>query len=156
MARWLSKRCGDAAGVAIVEYAITSGMWLVLIAGGLQISLIGAQYFSLQQITRDTARWVAINSNTLDSAVATRVTTTASTGLPGAGPSGVSSVAVSPSCTVLTGGKCSGRTTGTPISVTVTPNLARVMFLPTSFGLGPVKVQLPTSLGTIRMTATVE
>src|SRR5918994_1572860 len=89
MARWSPA----ARGQNMVEFALILPIFLSILLVGLQLSFIGVQYYSIIHVTRDTARWVAINPDTIDSAIATRAT---NINLPGAGSTGIASVAVSP------------------------------------------------------------
>jgi hypothetical protein len=123
----------------------------------LQLSLVIAQLMGTAHVARQTSRWLAVRVDTIDSAVVTQANTFA-TNLPGVGAGGIASVTVSPSCTALTGtpGKCASRTSGDAVTVTVTANLARVMFLPTTYGIAPLQFRLPATMPPIAYTVLLE
>jgi hypothetical protein len=142
-------------GQTLAESAITSAMVVMVLLVTLQLSLVAAQAYSAQQVAQSTARWLAVRIDTIDSAVVTQANTYA-TGLPGMGSGGLASVAVSPTCTALTAGKCAGRESGDAITVTVTTSLSAVMFLPTSFGVAPFRFTLPSTMPAIAYTVLLE
>ncbi|MFN8523138.1 MAG: hypothetical protein U0821_08535 [Chloroflexota bacterium] len=133
------------------EYAIVIGMIMVFLLAMLQISLIIAQYYSTMQVTRATARWLAVNMNTIDSAVTTKVGTLAAD-LPVGSGSWYTTLTVSPACASLTSGVCSGRNQGDAFYVEITPNPARVTFLPTTIGYQSWQFTLPTTMPAYRVT----
>lgn len=138
----------------MVEYSVAGILWLTFLLTGLQYSLFVVQYLSVQHVARDTARWAAIHPDSLDSTIEAHAE---AINLPGAGPVGIASVAVNPSCTALVDGVCVSRPSGNPIIVTVTPNAAAVTFLPTSFNLGlGMAITLPTSFPAARAAVNVE
>lgn len=138
---------------SMAEYAGSIAVFLFLLVGGLQISLLVVQYLSVQHVARDTARWLAIQPDNLDSAV---VTHAQAINLPGAGAAGITSVTASPPCTVLVGGVCTGRPSGQPVTVTVVPNPASVTFVPTTFRIGTITWNVPVSLPAVSISMNVE
>ena len=107
------------------------------------------------QITRDTARGLAVRPDTIVSAVQTHATgLTAS--LPLVADGGLQSVQATPGCPTLTSGRCTDRASGSMVSVQITPNLTRVTLLPSSFGLGQFTIAIPTSLPAYRVSIMVE
>lgn len=147
-------------GQAAVESALTAAISIMTILTVLQLSLVAAQAFSAAHVARATARWLAVRMDTIDSAVLTQAQTIGA-GLPGMSGGGLSSVAVTPTCTALTppppatGGICTGREQGMAIKVTVNTNVNSVMFLPTSFGIAPFRFTLPASTQTMSFAYTV-
>lgn len=137
----------------MVEFAMALPVFFMLLFVSLQLALIGVQYYSTIHVARDTTRWAAIHPDTVDSGI---VAHALAIDLPGVGASGISSVTVSPSCTQLVSGHCSNRTPGEPISVTVSPNLSTVLFIPTTFTLGGLQAALPSSLPPYRVAMVVE
>jgi hypothetical protein len=142
-------------GQTLVEFALTSMVVVVMLFAVLQTSMIVVQQYGASQVGRQTARWLAVNMDTIDSAVVTQARTYA-TDLPFLGTTGMTGVTVSPSCTALSGGKCSGRSSGDAITVTITTSLTPVMFLPSSYGIAPYKINFPTSLPAIAYTVLLE
>jgi hypothetical protein len=57
---------------------------------------------------------------------------------------------------VLQSGRCPSRVSGEIISVRVDPELSRVVFLPSTFGLGELQVTLPTDLTAARVSMMIE
>ena len=121
----------------------------------LQLSLVLAQVIGAAHVTRQTSRWLAVRVDTIDSLVVAQANTFAAS-LPGVGSGGISSVAVNPSCVALTAGKCASRASGDAVTVTVTANLAQVMFLPTTYGIAPLQFRLPATMPPIAYTVLLE
>lgn len=142
-------------GQAALEAALTSAIAIMTILTTLQLSLVAAQAFSAAHVARSTARWLAVRMDTTDAAVEAQANTIAAN-LPGMSGGGLASVTVSPSCTVLVSGICTGREMGNPITVTVNTSLTSVMFLPSSFGIAPFRFTLPTSMPPITYTVLME
>ncbi len=136
------KRCQP--GAVLVEFSQALGMLVILVLIGVQFALIVTQYYSAMLAARQTARWLAVRPDTVDSAVIAQVNTVAAS-LPGLSDGGISSITINPGCPTLVSGRCPGRQSGNPVSISILPNLGRVMFLPTSFGLGDMRVSfMPT------------
>ena len=158
-ARWRGQASRPArarrSGQAVVEAAITTMLSVVTIIVVLQLSLVVAQVMGAAHVARQTSRWLAVRVDTIDSLVATQANTFA-TSLPGVGSGGISSVTISPSCTALVSGKCTTRSSGDAVTVTVTANLARVMFLPTTYGIAPLQFRLPATMPPIAYTVLLE
>ena len=142
-------------GQTMVEFAITTIIVVVMMFATLQVSLIVVQQYGASQVARQTARWLAVRLDTIDSDVVTQARTYA-TDLPGLGATGLTGITVAPSCTALSGGKCAGRASGDAVTVTVTTSLTPVMFLPTTFGVAPYQIRFPTSLPAISYTVLLE
>lgn len=141
----------------VAEAALTAMISIMTILATLQLALVIAQAFSAMYVAQTTARWLAVRIDTIDSTVQSQAVTY-STGLPGMGSSGLttSGVTVSPSCTALSGGKCTNRDSGDAITVSVTTNLSAVMFLPSAYGPSNFQFQLPTTMPTISYTVLLE
>ncbi|MCC7107086.1 MAG: pilus assembly protein [Chloroflexi bacterium] len=142
-------------GGATVEFAQAVAVYFMVILGGFQLSIIGVQYFTVMQVARDTARWAAINPDNVDSTIVAHAYT-ASTGLLGGGASGFASVTVSPSCTVLSGGRCTNRVSGQVLSVSIRPNVTAVLFIPASFNMVGLSLSVPTTLPIYTVSAMIE
>src|SRR6266536_3264152 len=132
-------------GQTLLEFALITTLVVVMLFATLQVSLIVVQQYGASQVARQTARWLAVRIDTIDSAVVTQARTYA-TDLPGLTTTGMTGITVSPSCAALSGGKCTGRSSGDSITVTITTSLTPVMFLPTSYGVAPHRISFPTSL----------
>jgi hypothetical protein len=143
-------------GQAAVESALTAAIAIMTILTVLQLSLVAAQSFSAAHVARSTARWLAVRMDTTDAQVLAQAQTVAAD-LPGMAGGGLNAVLVSPSCASLTGspGICSGRDTGTAVTVTVRTSVAAVLFLPSSFGVAPFTFTLPGSAQTLNFAYTV-
>lgn len=158
-ARWRGRATRPArarrSGQALVEAAITTMLSVVTIIVVLQLSLVVAQVMGASHVARQTSRWLAVRVDTIDSAVVSQANLFA-TNLPGVGNGGITSVTVNPACAALTSGKCASRTTGDAVTVTVTANLAQVMFLPTTWGIAPLQFRLPATMPPIAYTVLLE
>src|ERR1700748_1140653 len=71
-------------GQTMVEFALTSIVVVVMLFALLQISIIVVQQYGASQVARQTARWLAVRMDTIDSDVVTQARTYA-TDLPGLG-----------------------------------------------------------------------
>jgi hypothetical protein len=142
-------------GQTLLEFAVTTTIVVVLLFSVLQLSLIVVQQYGASQVARQTARWLAVRIDTIDADAVAQARTYA-TDLPGLGATGMTGVTISPSCTTLSGGKCSGRSSGDAVTVTVTTSLAPVMFLPTTYGWAPYQLRFPASLPAISYTVLLE
>jgi Flp pilus assembly protein TadG len=140
-------------GVALLEFAFAAPIFFFVLLVSFQLALIVTQYYSVRNVTRDTARWLAINPDSTDAAVRAHALSVA---MPMMDATGFTSVTASPGCTTLVGGKCMSRQTGDPISVTVQYDLASRLFLPPDFGLGGMRITFPTRLPAYTATAMVE
>jgi Flp pilus assembly protein TadG len=142
-------------GQTMVEFALTSIVVVVMLFALLQISIIVVQQYGASQVARQTARWLAVRLDTIDADVVTQARTYA-TDLPGLGSTGMTSITVSPSCAALSGGKCTGRSSGDAVTITVTTSLTPVLFLPSSYGVAPYKINFPTAMPAIAYTVLLE
>ena len=158
-ARWWGRASRPArarrSGQAVVEAAITTLISVITIIVVIQLSMVVAQVIGASHVARETSRWLAVRVDTIDSAVATQAGLYANN-LPGISNGGIASVTVSPSCATLTSGKCASRSSGDAVTVTVTANLSRVMFLPTSYGIAPLQFRLPATMPPVAYTVLLE
>ena len=76
---------------ATVEATLTLLLSVVTVIVVLQLSLVVAQLVGTVHVARETARWLAVRIDTIDSAVSTQANTFA-TSLPGLSGGGISSV----------------------------------------------------------------
>jgi Flp pilus assembly protein TadG len=145
----------DEAGAATVEFALTVCVWLFWIMVSLQMAMIVVQYFSVMQVTRDTARWAGIRPDSSDAAILAQANT-ASNALPGAGGFVASDITITPSCPTPVAGRCANRVSGQVLSVAITPNLSRMLILPTNFRMGALQLTIPTTLPAYQVTVMIE
>lgn len=142
-------------GQSLLEFSVSTSVSIVMVMVAIQLALIVVQQFTASYVARSTARWLAVRIDTIDADVATQAATFA-VGLPGLTGGGIQAVTVTPSCASLTSGKCAGRSSGDAITVQLTTNISRVMFLPTSYGIAPYKMNLPTSVPALAFTVMLE
>jgi hypothetical protein len=140
-------------GVALVEFAFASTILILVLMASFQFALIYMQSYSVRQVTRDTARWLAINPDTTDSALTARAQSIA---MPGMRTASYVRVTPSPACPALSGGRCTSRSPGNTISVEIEYDLATAIFLPTTFGFGGLQVTFPTRLPPFKVTVLQE
>ena len=137
----------------LLEFALAVPIFLFVLLGGLQLAIIAMQDYNVRQVTRETARWLAIHPDTTDAAVLAHARAIAMAGMR---PESFSSVVATPACAALSGGRCSGRDAGSTVSVEIRYSLTQNLFLPTSFGLGSARFAFPTSLPPQRVSVMVE
>jgi hypothetical protein len=142
-------------GQSIVEASMTAMMMVMVLLVVVQFSLVIAQAFSAMYVAQSTARWLAVRIDTIDQDLTNRGESVGNS-LPGLRGGGLVSTAATPNCPELVSGKCSGRNSGDPITVTVSTSLTPVMFLPTTFGVPPLQFRLPTSMPAISYTVMLE
>lgn len=142
-------------GTALTEYVLVLPIAVFFIVASLQLALVVIQYYSTMHITRETTRWLSITPHSTDATVSTYANNLRAN-LPAVNNAAFTLITVIPSCTVLVGGKCVGRDSGTSVSVTVTPNVASILIIPTSFQVLGFGVNLPAAMPPYRVTAMVE
>ena len=147
------KRARGQDGVALVEFALAAPIFLFVLLTGLQFALIVMQDYSVRQVARQTARWVAIHPDNTDASVTAYAKSIA---MPAMRTDAYANVKVTPSCTALVAGRCSGRDAGSMVSVEVTYSLDEALFLPLEFGFGEAKVGFPTKLPPRKVSVMVE
>lgn len=144
----------DATGQALVEFALTVPLFLFTMLVCLQLAIFVMMYFDVIQVTRETARWVAVYPNTTDTTVAARARELAR---PGMDAGAFVSVTVTPSCPTLDGGgRCPSRTPSEPVTVEIRYDVSHVVFLPTEFHLVGAVARIPAVLPAYRATVMVE
>ena len=67
----------DQRGVALVEFALAAPIFFFLLMVSFQVALTAMQSYSVRHVTRESARWLAINPDTTDSALLAHVQATA-------------------------------------------------------------------------------
>ncbi|MCC7370496.1 MAG: pilus assembly protein [Chloroflexi bacterium] len=139
-------------GQSLVEMAVFLPLIAFFGLACVQFAVVFIAYINVINTTRDAARWIAVHPHVIDS---TNLATVQGR-LPAALNAAALTMTVSPTCTALTSGKCSGRTGGTQLSVTSSYNIASHMFLPTSFGFGSMVIRMPTSLPNYTIVMQVE
>src|SRR5205823_2382701 len=95
------------------------------------------------QVTRETARWLALHPDTTDGLVVAHARAAA---MPMMDAASFQRVTPAPTCASLVGGRCPGRAPGSIVTVEVVYDLSRTLFLPTTFGMGAASLTFPTQL----------
>lgn len=139
--------------MALVEFALAFPVFVFVLLAALQLALVVTQSYGVRNIARDTARWLAINPDSDDAAL--RAYALAAV-VPTMDPAGFTRVTASPGCPALSGGRCLGRQPGGVVTVTVQYDVGPRLFLPTTFGWGPLTVRFPTVLPAYSVSAMVE
>jgi hypothetical protein len=146
-------------GQALVELALVMPVLVGLIAVLFQFGILFVAYLSLVHETRDIGRFVSVHPDTIDGTC----TTTASLWkqVCDDAPSVIDPTRVTPTftpaCATLTSGKCTSRTSGTQMKISLAYNASSIIFLPTTFRLGPwLNVAMPTALPTYDYYVMVE
>jgi hypothetical protein len=140
-------------GVALVEFAMAAPIFFFLLLVAFQVALTAMQSYSVRHVTRETARWLAINPDTTDAALLARAQAIA---MPAMDTTGFVRVTATPACPSLSGGRCTGRAPGDVVTVEIVYDLTRSLFLPTTFGIGAMSVTFPTQLAPYRVSVLVE
>jgi len=148
----------------LVEFALTTTIAISVLLAILQLSMIVVQQYSAAQVARRAARYLAVNLDATDTTLRSKGAGFAS-GLPGLDTTGTTWLTSNPACagphpgTVddpPVSGTCTSRDQGDAVTVTLTFDRSRVMFLPTNFGIGPFRVAFPTGSQTISYTVLLE
>jgi Flp pilus assembly protein TadG len=140
-------------GVGLVEFALVFPIFISVLLVSMQFALIMMQGYSARHVVRENARWLAINPDTTDSALLTRVRANV---MPVMDPNGVISVTTTPACAALSSGRCSGRAPGDVITVSLVYDTTQAIFLPTSFGFDGLRATFPTRLPAYAVSVLVE
>jgi Flp pilus assembly protein TadG len=119
-------------GQAIVEMAFAAPVFFFLLFASLQLAVVVMHGYNVRQVTRETARWLAIHPDTTDSAVAAQAVALR---MPSMREDAFARVTALPSCPSLTAGKCASRAAGEIVSVEVEYDVADALFLPGFEGL---------------------
>jgi Flp pilus assembly protein TadG len=170
-------------GQALVEFALTLPLFALFVMVVIQLSIVFIAYYSETRMARETARWVAINSDMTDLQVAQHVQSTMLPGLAG-GTASVTTTGTSPTPTagnpnptytptVATVGRMTVRYTpcgsasspcthykrdgGQTVYVEMSYDVGNLLFLPATFQIGSqLKVAIPTGLPAYRVYVMVE
>ena len=129
-------------GQVSVELAVVLPLLCIFVMTCLQFILIFDTYLSVMNVARDAGRWLVIHPHTTDSVTRT----TMNTRLPSNIDSSKLTLAFSPACASLTSGSCSGRNVNTQLAVTASYNISSLLFLPATFRIMNLTVQVPTTL----------
>jgi len=155
------RRLDRAEGQSLVELALVLPLLLFFGLACIQFALIFTVYINVINVTRDAARWVAVHPQVLDGDKNTSGTTiyTVFQRLPPGLTASRLTIAISPTCTAISAGKCStsaARNAGDNITVTSTYDLTDVLFLPATIGWGSWRIGIPQTLPSYSMTLQVE
>ncbi|MCC7107087.1 MAG: pilus assembly protein [Chloroflexi bacterium] len=135
-----------ARGQALVELAFLIPFVTVFVMGCLQFAVLYQAEISVVNATRDLARWLAVHPNTTD-AVATAALQSR---LPANLQAAQLTITMNPPCnTIDASGKCVStptRSPGNDLAVTLQYNASNIVFLPTTFQVGNVSLNIPTTL----------
>jgi len=149
---------------------------MLLVFGIIQLSVIFIAYYSETRMARESARWLAINHDSVDGDLAQHVSDTMLPGLlSGAitedststnvdasyhvGNMNVKFTACNPTITTPTpAGPClnTNRASGQTIYVELNYNVSNLIFMPTNFRLGSLSTSIPTALPAYRVSIMVE
>lgn len=157
-------------GQALVEFAYTVSLFLVVVFVIIQFGMIFVWYFSTTQLTRTSARWLAVNASTaVDADVAERIRNTALFGMATAPPVLVSSgfggtptvysigaitarfTACEPRSAPQTGCGNGARASGETVFVELEYDATHILFFPAGVRIGPYSAAVPTSLPVYRV-----
>jgi Flp pilus assembly protein TadG len=119
-------------GQAIVEMAFAAPVFFFLLFASFQLALVVMHSYNVRQVTRETARWLAIHPDTTDAAVAAQAIALR---MPPMREDAFERVTATPACPTLTAGKCANRAAGEILSVEVEYDVADALFLPGFEGL---------------------
>jgi hypothetical protein len=114
-------------GQALVEMAFAAPVFFFLLFASFQLALVVMQSYNVRQVTRETARWLAINPDTTDAAVAAQAVALR---MPTMREDAFERVTALPPCPSLTAGKCASRAPGDVLSVELEYDVADALFLP--------------------------
>jgi Flp pilus assembly protein TadG len=160
-------------GQALVEFAFALPLFALFVFVTIQLSLLFVAYYSETRMARETARWLAINKDATDLQVAQHVQNTILPGLNGGTPVlcspatcnwttdpvydvGKMRVQLSPCGAGSAPCTSSTRVPGQSLYVQLTYDVKNLLFLPTTFGMGKLVVQIPTGLPGYRVWVMVE
>jgi Flp pilus assembly protein TadG len=166
------------AGQALVEFAFALPIFTLFVFVVIQLSLIFVAYYSETRMTRETARWLAINRDATDLQVAQHVQDTLLPGLVGLASPGTVSVAnkdttLSTSTNTVyrlnfmevqftpcspTGSVCgnANRVSGQTLYVRMLYDVQPLLFLPSSFRIGSLATKIPTQLPAYKVSVMTE
>ena len=117
-----------------------------------QFAVLYLAYMSVVTATRDAARWTSVHPHALDSTTVAQVNARLPTNL----NSARLTIAITPACTTLVSGKCSARTPGAQLEVTLTYDVTDILFLPATINLPGFSASIPRTLPAYSMFVQVE
>jgi Flp pilus assembly protein TadG len=129
-------------GQSVVELALVIPLWTIFAFACFQFAILFLTHISVMKSARDAGRWLAVHPHTLDADTVTG----AQSRLPPNIRAANLGIAISPTCTALTAGRCPNRNPGQQIAMTLTYNYSSLIFLPTTFGVRDVVVRIPTTM----------
>jgi TadE-like protein len=167
-------------GQALVEFALAFPILAIFIFVVIQLALVLVTYYSETRVVRESARWLAVRSQTTDDSVfAQHVQDSLLPGLVGASPTvsvcTADEIAEDPACASdvvyqvgqmrvfftpcsISSGRCThtDRYPGKTLHVAMRYNMSNLFFLPTEFRVGSLSVRLPTQLPKYKASVMVE
>jgi hypothetical protein len=127
---------------ALVEFALVMPVLVGIVAVLFQMGFLFVAYVSLLHATRDVGRWLAVHPDTTDAQFQSYIV--------GDMPSTISAAQLTaralPACPTLTSGRCSARPAGSTLHVQMVYDVRPTIFLPTTFSLGFLQVEVPLAL----------
>ncbi len=121
----------ETSGAEAVELALVVPIFLLLVLASLQLAIVGMMRYEVKYLTSLAARQLAIAPDTTDSSLLAFVE---AQNMPALQTAGISTFTTTPSCAALSGGHCSGRTSGSEVTVEMVYNASNVYFMPSFFG----------------------
>lgn len=144
----------EEAGTALVEFAMTVPMFLFTVIVACQIALFLGQQFNVMQVTRETARWLAINPHTTDAAALAYARSIAR---PGMTTQGFTSITTMPACNSLDGsGRCADRVNAEEVSIRISYDIGHVLVTSGDITVGSLRIGLPRTLPPYTAWAPIE
>jgi hypothetical protein len=108
--------------------AIAGPVFFLLLFASLQLAVVVMHTYNVRQVTRETARWLALHPDTTDTAVAAQAVALR---MPVMRPEAIERVTALPACPSLSGGRCpTGRASGDVVTVELEYDVAHALFLP--------------------------
>ena len=137
-------------GTALVEMALAAPVFLFVLLASMQVAFIVMQTYSVRQVTRETARWLALHPDSTDATVAAHARALV---MPAMRAADMTRIVASPACPSLSAGRCvNGRAPGDVVTVEIQYDLRNALFLPTDYA----GLTLPTQLPPYRVSVLVE
>lgn len=164
-----ARRGGSNRAQAIVEFALAFPLFAVIVFAVMQFGLILVWYFSQTQLTREAARWLAVNPNATDTQVASWIEGNLLPGQIGGAPkllvAGSTTVSTTyqigfvratftpclPNPSPATGCGHPQRAPTQTLMVETTYDASHIVFFPASLRIGEFSAGVPTSLPPYRV-----
>src|SRR6266852_9558426 len=134
-------------GQSLVEFAIILPIMVGIVAVLFQLGILFIAYLSLVHETRDIGRFVAVHPDMIDGTCSTNnsLWKQVCDDAPTVVDKTLVTPTFSPACATLSAGKCTGRTAFSQMHITLQYNASSIIFLPTTFRLGPfLNATIPT------------